>query len=310
MKGKAGFALVIVLVAVTLLVSLVTVFISEVYLEAGSARASIDSTQGGLYAEGGITGARQLLSVELASRSYTTLEDSWSKPIVIKEPKGNGKLTVTIEDESAKFNLNSISLPNGTDNTQYFETGKRLFKALKLPSEPLEAIADWIDEGAVPRPGGAEADWYKSGKLPYTPRNKPLLTLEEVKRVKGVAGIYEIMRPFVTVYSEQGYGAPASPVNINTAPKEVLMALDERISSQMADRIIQFRKETPFQNPAELTQVPGMEQITTQLLTRISTKGSVFRIRSDCYINGITRSIEAVLKISGSVSSILYWREY
>jgi len=176
--------------------------------------------------------------------------------------------------------------------------------------EPLYAIADWIDEEETPRSGGAEADWYLSQKQPYRPRNKPLLTLEEAKRIKGVAAIFDKIRPFVTVYGDQAAGSPAAPLNINTAPKELLMAIDERISASMADRIIAFRKETPFKNPAELAQVPGMEQISTALLTRISTKGSVYRIRSDGMVNGVTRSIETVVRMNGTNSTVLYWREY
>lgn len=310
MNNRGGFVLVIVLVATALLVSLVTVFISEVYLETGSTRASIDTAQGSLFAEGGITGARQLLGFELGSRSYSTLNDTWARPLIIDDPQGQGQLRISIEEENSKLNLNAIALPNGSYNQTYFEMAQRLFSILKLPLEPLEAVADWIDEGDTPNPGGAEASWYRSQKQPYDPRNKPLVTLEEAKKVKGMAELFNTASPYLTVYGDQPGSAVSAPVNINTAPKQVLMALDERISASLADRIIQYRQETPFKIPAELGQVPGMEQISTGLLTRISTKGTVFRIRADGVVNNATRSIEAVVRLSGSTTSIIYWREY
>lgn len=310
MNDRGGFVLVVVLVAVALLVSLITVFISEVYLETGSTRASLDSTQGSLYAAGGVSGAQKLLGFELGNRSYSSLNDSWAKPLLIDEPQGHGQLQISITEETGKLNLNAIALPNGSFNQAYYETAQRLFSQLKLPQEPLDAIADWIDEGDTPNPGGAEADWYLAQKQPYRPRNKPLLTLEEARRIKGVAAVFDRISPFVTVYGDQPAGSPAAPININIAPKELLMALDDRISATLADRIIQHRAETPFKHPAELGQVPGMEQISTSLLTRISTKGTVFRIRADGLINGVTRTVEAVVRMNGSTSNIIYWREY
>lgn len=310
MNRQGGFVLIIVLVAVALLVSLVTVFISEVYLEVGSTRASLESTQGSLYATAGINGARRLLGTELSDRSYSSLNDTWATPLMIPDPQGQGALRITIVEENSKLNLNAIALPNGTLNQSYYEIGQRLFRVLKLPLDPLDAVADWVDEGDTPHPGGAEIGWYQGLKQPYRPRNKPLLTLEELKRVKGMAELFAAVSPFVTVYGDMPTGAPAAPININTASKELLMALDDRMNESLAQRIIDHRKETPFRHPAELGQVPGMAQITTGLLTRISTKGNVFRIRSEGMMNNVVRGIEAVVRLNGSNASVLYWREY
>jgi general secretion pathway protein K len=308
MSSQRGFVLVIVLVMVVLLTSLVTVFINEVYLETGSSRNSVDTTQGSLFAEGGMSGAQELLAIALNNQSYSSLADHWAKPLVLDEEQG--QLRISIEEENSKLNLNAIAFPNGTYNQVYHDIALRLFKQLKVPLEPLDAIADWIDEEDTPHPGGAEADWYTAQKQPYRPRNKPLVTLEEMKRIKGVAEQFDRIRPFVTVYGDQAAGG-AAPININTAPRELLLALDERMTESLADRILEYRKATPFKHPAELSQVTGMQQIAPALLTRISVKGSVYRIRSEGMVNGTTRTIEAVIRSSGSSSpSILYWREY
>lgn len=307
MNNSRGFVLVLVLVVTALLTGLVTVFINEVYLETGSSRNSIDAAQGSLFAEGGITGAQQLLTMTLNSQSYSTLSDHWAKPLVFDEEQG--QLRISIEEENSKLNLNAIAFPNGTNNDPYRDIALRLFKQLKLPLDPLDAIADWIDEEETPKPGGAEADWYLSRKQPYRPRNKPLATVEELKRIKGIADLFDRIRPFITVYGDQP-GAAVAPININTASRELLLALDERMTETLAERIIEHRATTPFKHPAELGQVPGMQQIATALLTRISTKGSVYRVRAEALVNGTTRTIEAVVRIGGGSPSILYWREY
>lgn len=309
MNGRGGFILVVVLLIVTLLVSLVTVFISQVYLESGAAKGYFEASQSSLYAAGGVQGGAQLLQQELKNRSYSSLDDTWARPLTLDDPL-QGRLRIIIEDEGAKLNLNAIVLPNGTFNQQYYDMARRLFSILKLPLEPLDAVADWVDEDSTPNPGGAESSWYQGQKEPYLPRNRPLITLEELRMVKGMAEIFDTLRPFVTVYANSGGSVVAAPININTASREILMALDEQIDKGMAERIISYRKENPFKNTAELGRVAGMEQISTRLQTRISTKGTVFRIWSEGVTGGTARTVEAVLRVNGSMANTLYWREY
>ncbi len=309
MSGRRGFVLVVVLVVVALLTSLTVLFINEVYLEVTAEHNARDAAQGSLFAQGGITGALQLLTATAGSQSYTTLNDLWAKPILLDEEQG--ELRIAIEDETGKLNLNMVSLPNGSFNEPYRLMALRLFTLLKLPPELVETLADWTDEGDTPHPNGAESSWYQSLKPPYLPRNSYLKTVDELALVKGFAGApLQRIRPFVTVYGDLPPGAPAAPININTAPKEVLMALDERIGSTLADRIIVYRRDTPFKTAADLAQVPGMEGIAPSLLTRIATKGAVYRIRSEATVNGVTRTIEAVVRLGGASPDILYWREY
>lgn len=309
MRQQRGFVLVVVLVVVALVTTLTMLFINEVYLEIGSSRNAVDASQGSLFAQGGITGALQLLTRTAGTQSYTTLNDLWARPILLDEEQG--QLKVTIEDETAKLNLNQIVLPNGSFNDAYHAMYLRLLARLKLPAELAETVADWIDEGDTPHPNGAEAAWYLALKQPYRPRNNYLTTLEELALVKGYAGVpLQQLLPFVTVYGDMPAGAPAAPVNINTAPREVLEALDDRISSALADRIIEYRRTMPFKFPAELAQVPGMETIAPALLSKITTKGTVYRLHSVATVNGSTRTVEVVTRLTGGTSAILYWREY
>nr|WP_320017330.1 helix-hairpin-helix domain-containing protein [uncultured Desulfobacter sp.] len=51
--------------------------------------------------------------------------------------------------------------------------------------------------------------------------------------------------------------ADANKVNINTAPKEQLITL-KYVGDALADRIIEFRKSTPFTNIEEIMKVKGI----------------------------------------------------
>lgn len=49
----------------------------------------------------------------------------------------------------------------------------------------VAAVLDWQDEDAVPREGGAEAEWYTDhGRLP--PRNAPIRAIEELSLIRGL----------------------------------------------------------------------------------------------------------------------------
>jgi general secretion pathway protein K len=312
-SDNRGFALVITLIVTALLVALVTEFISEVYVDTSSRQSYVDAQKAGLLAESGVTGAIAMLQFALPKKSYTSLHDLWAKPIDL--PEEQGALRITIEDETARLSLNHISGANGVFNSEtdptgsYYGTAKRLFTNLKLPASDLcDAVADWTDIDDIPKPGGAESQWYTSRKPSVQAQNRPLYTVEELTLVKGFSSeVFGKIRPFVTVYGESNF---AAPININTAPKELLTALDERITDSVAEQIINYRKSISFQDKADLVKVPGMERIATGLLSRITAKSTIFRIRAEAQVNGTTRVVETVVSFAGGAPTTLYWREY
>jgi general secretion pathway protein K len=97
-------------------------------------------------------------------------------------------------------------------------------------------LADWLDSDDLTSSGGAETPYYQTLKPPYRARNGKLATLTELLLVRGFTPeIVGKLRPFVTVYPMQtGYD---QHININTAPKEVIVALDDKISDSMAERL-------------------------------------------------------------------------
>jgi len=313
-KGnQRGFALVITLIVTALLVALVVEFISEVYVDTTSRQSFVDAQKASLLAESGINGAIGIMKFSLPPKRYTSLFDIWAKPMDI--PEEQGSVRITVEDENAKLSLNHIAGTNGTfidtsDPTgSYYGTALRLFKKFNLPASDLcDAVADWFDRDEIPKPGGAESKWYMNLKNGYQAKNAPLDTLEELALIKGFSSeVLDKLRPLITVYAESGMTAP---ININTAPKEILTALDERISDSVAEQIIEYRKNTPFTDKSELVRVPGMEVISTGLQTRIATKSNVFRIRAEAEVNGTTRVIETVVNFASGTPVTLYWREY
>ena len=310
MRNQRGFALIITLIVTALLVAVVTEFIREVYVETTLRRSYRDGEQAVLMADSGIVGGVKLLQTVNATQTYTSLNDAWkAKPLHIEDERG--VLDVFIDEESGKLNLNAVIPPSGEYTGAYYAgVLNKLLTRLKLSTDLIDPLADWIDENADPHRSGAEAGWYKGLKPPYTPRNAPLQTLEELRLIKGFTStIYGALRPFITVYSDIP-GSPAAPVNINTAPPEILASLDDALSDDLVKRITDRRKNEPFKTTSDLVKIAGMEQIATRLQTRITTKGAVYRLMATSRIGETTRTIEAVVRVGGGTPEFLYWREY
>lgn len=67
-------------------------------------------------------------------------------------------------------------------------TGRRaLMKLPGMTSSQADSILDWLDPDETPRPHGAEAQWYSSHALPYSPRNALPVFLEELLLVRNVS---------------------------------------------------------------------------------------------------------------------------
>jgi general secretion pathway protein K len=308
LKNESGFALILTLVVTALMVAIVVEMIHQVYVDTSLSRGFRDGQQASLLAESGVTGGAKLLQMGLSGRTYTALSDRWATPIKLDDDAGS--LEISISEESGKINVNALVLPNGEYEPFTSAALKRLGVRLKLPGDVWSATADWLDSDDQPRSGGVESAYYRTLKPPYAARNSRLMTLTELTLVKGMTPeLLGTVRPYLTIYSDQA-GSPLSTVNINTASKEVLAALDDRIDDRLAERILEERRLQPFKSTAELSRVRGLDTVAIGLVGKISVKGNLFKITSVARVKDSGRTVEAVVRLTGGAPEFLSWQEY
>lgn len=308
MRGEKGFALVLTLIVTALMVAVLVEMIYQVSVDVSLSRGFRDGQQASLLAESGVTGGTKLLQLALQGKDYTSLSDAWASPIKLDDETGS--IQITIAEESGKISINDLVQPNGEYETFTQAALKRLGKRLQIPEDLWNTLADWLDSDDAPRTNGAETPYYQALKPPYAAHNARLTTLAELSLVRGGAPeLVTALRPFVTVYVAQP-GAPLSPVNINTASKEVLSALDEGIDERMAERILEERRLKPFKNSGELSRIAGADIISQRLAGKVSVKGSLFRITSVARVKETVRTVEVVVRMSGAAPEQLSWQEY
>jgi len=307
MIGRKGFALVLTLVITALMVAVTAELIHQVYVDTSLSRGFRDGQQASLLAESGIEGGKKLLQMALSGQDFSSLSDKWAQPFKLDDETGS--ITITAVEENGKICLNGLILPNGDYDSFTLETLKRLGSQLKLPVNLWPALADWLDSDDLVKSEGAESSYYMTLKSPYRARNGKLATLAELSLVKGFTPEVIIkLKPFVTVYAEKsGSLISKSRININTAPKEVLMALDKGIDDRLAARVLEERRLKPFKSVAELSRVSGLETISTGLQGFASVKGAVYLVTSVAQVKDTLRTVESVIRLS---DEILSWQEY
>jgi general secretion pathway protein K len=272
-----------------------------------------DSVRGSLIAEAGLAAARIALRETAKDFQYETLDQVWSRPVPPIE-LGEGTVLVTVEDEDRKINLNRLVLPNGNaPDEQRLAVFRKLLANLDIDPSLADAVVDWLDNDDTPRVGGAESAYYLSLPYAYRAKNDLFDTLDELRLVRGMTPErFEKIRPFATIYS-------SGKVNINTAPKEVLMALSAgqdaadagEIGASAADQIIEYRKGNPFRNARDIGNVsPALKDLyaRTRFPDLIDVKGTAFRVRSTGNVSGTYRTIDAVGLRSGNDIQWRYWR--
>jgi len=308
MRGEKGFALILTLIVTALMVAALVEMIHQVYVDISLSRGYRDAQQASLLAESGVTGGLIMLQLSLQGKEQTSLSDVWATPIKLDDETGT--IEISVVEESGMINLNSMVQPNGELEPFTLAALKRIGARLNIPEECWSALADWLDVDGQTRSNGAEIPYYGSLKPPYAARNGKLASYSELSLVRGFTPeVIARLKPFVTIHADQA-GAPLSQININTASKEVLAALDEGIDERMAARILEERRLKPFQTPGELSRIPGAEAISQRVVGKVSVKGAIFRISSIARVKESARTVEAVIRLSGGSPQTLSWQEY
>ena len=226
---------------------------------------------------------------------------------------GQTHIVYGIQDEERNINLNHASA----------ETLTALLNMCNAPhaQELANEVLAWRGESSITVPEYQE--------MGYSNKGEEFSAIEELIMVKNMTPeIYNSLKSLITVYG-------AGKVNINTAPKEVLMALGlgaaksdpqikENDAIELAARIISFRdNESGYFTTTELNTQKIREKLKlgditsdekTKIVDYLVTSGSIaavtqtFRIEATGYCGKSRRRISVVIQRTDP-PKILFWHE-
>jgi general secretion pathway protein K len=184
-----------------------------------------------------------------------SLDENWAK-YGLTVPVEGGSVAGKIQDQQGLYNLNNLAVTNPVELKFQREVFQRLLTHLDLPSALVDSVADWVDEDS----DGPKEDLAYLGKPePYRTANQFMVDIEELYRLEGFTDEnIKKLRPFVTAIPAHRQQQPPgqsvqvepTPINVNTAPKEVLDALFEG----KGEELMKLREKTAFKNQDDFGQ--------------------------------------------------------
>jgi len=287
--NERGIALVIVLWMLALMTILALAYSGMTRTESLLSHNMIHSAQARAQAESGIWLAVNDLLKRVKSRQFP----ADSSPVVIHSTQTDN-LTISIQDESGKIDLNKAS--------QQLLLG--LIKSAGIDHDQstrlVDAILDWRDRDSLTRVNGAEDQQYESMGYPYGAKDGTFNSIGELMQIRGMTpSLYKKLKPLITVHSTQ------SRIRLNSAPSSVLNALPD-MSVELMTRIMSGRSNN------ETAIIPSILPDSIRPLVFTSGQGNVYSVTSEATVKGITSRLRVtlVLKKSGNQPiTILKWQE-
>jgi general secretion pathway protein K len=300
--SERGVALLLALLTMVLLTIVVIEFTFSTQVDYRRATMWASSRRAAEVATGGLMLAAEVLRADFLYGNTDSYSDLWARELPPIDT-GVGLLSVRIEDEQGKINLNELATGALSPAGRRFSL---LLAKLQLDPNLASALADWVDRNDQPGPGplAAESEWYSRLNQPYVARNGPLRSYAELALVRGFTpDVMARLRRFVTVLSDG-----EEKLNVNTASAEVLAVYDPRLADEsLVRRIVEARSMVPFARVASLRAVPGMEAFSEEELDRMFTFATRwFRVRATGDVAGAMRSADALLRRDNGVSTVVY----
>lgn len=289
-RSDCGYILIAVLLVLAAATALVVESGRRAIRFASTVNSFRDTEEMGTVMKSGYLLAVNRVTEVLRTAGYVPLRD-----YTFDETVDGIKVSVTVSDNSARFNVNRIVHGSGIPNPENGDTLRRLLDGLGLDREIAAKLADYIDPDEVSQSSGGER----------SALNKPLSSLSELRYSMSDADAARLA-PHVTVWGE-------GVVNVNTAAPELLKALDPGMTDSLVGEIVERRKGRPFTTFEEFQKnVAGMDgtPLYIRIKPRISVSSSSFLVTIRAEKDGLVSRADAAFEIAGSSAATRFWKEY
>lgn len=235
LKRQQGVVIVVALFIVALVATMSYIMMSRLERDTRRTSMIIRNAQAEFYAQGSIAWAMDMLRNNWEKQKPNKIVDQ--TPITSPLIEVNGyKITSTIYDMQARFNLNNISTVEAQSDF------KRLIQmvAPDMSEEKVRDIVSAVFDWITPMAQQSEYNkYYLELPAPYRPAHRAMLTSNELHLVKGMTpALYNLLQPYITALPNQ------TAVNIREAPAPVLLTLSPILTPTTAKAMEQLREQS------------------------------------------------------------------
>ena len=269
MKQQQGIALITILVMVALATILAATIAKRQANTAENTAYLMRQNQSLLYAKSAEAFFSELLVDDADNAgAVDSLQENWAKPMPTF-PVEDGFVSGTLQDESGKFNLNSLVNDEGVPNPQAKLWFEKLLLRVGLPEKLSEAVIDWQDaDEEISGTMGAENSYYQGLPQGYLAANSKFHNVEELKLVRG----FEDQKYLQIVDYVSALPASDSKVNVNTAPAMLLASLDPKLDINAVVQALQKRQANleHFSNINDLWATEPFKQVSPDVQSQVN----------------------------------------
>jgi general secretion pathway protein K len=302
-SGSRGAAVVMAMLLAALAATIAATLLWQQQRWIGEHQHRRDQVQAQALAMAGVQWTRQIVFDNAPAGSIVHLGQPWALRLPAM-PIENGSIGGYIVDAQSRLNINNLS----TTSTAAISTRaalQRLFAALALPANLINAVGDWIDaDDKTSDPGGAEDAWYLAQPIATLAANAPVRRVGELLLVRDVGpASMARARPFVAALD-----APTA-VNVNTAPAEVLAAIVDGLDAEAAALLVASREKTPFATIGYFkARLPRPDMMTDESL--LDVKSDWFEVSIEAQQGDTLARARALLKRASTAGEwpIVVWQ--
>jgi len=320
MKNQKGFALILTLLMISMMVVVTLQFNRAVWSGLYGSSNLKEAGRLRLVARSGFECALVVLSEDASQNKVDSLREPWaqSRELSLQSTAlfEKGHFMVEISDLSGKIQINQLVDDKGDWRPAQRDLFKRFLLSKSFGLDPdnvlnlMDFIKDWLDPDEEITRFGAESGYYQGLEPPYACGNGPLQSLDRLTLIKGMSeelvfGTSEKqgIMPHLSLYGD-------GKININTAGPLVLQALSPEMTEDMVKDMIDYRKDptNDLTDPKWYRRVSGMDHIVFDD-NLVTTSSHYFEIKS----TGILEKMEQQLSVSvyrepGRPIQILQWK--
>ena len=281
---QAGVALLLAVVFIALLSAMVFSFLYEMEVDAVFVQNQGADFQARVAANSAVVNGMMVLAEQYASMLESGMPpvdsevdgSQWHLGAAF-EPLNEATMRTSIADEFGKINLNALLVYENGQPTRNdpLVNALREFFLLRDDSgyDPVDAIIDWLDynDGDAEEPEGAESDFYQGLENPYSCKNGPMTSIEELLLIRGITPeLYfgdpeqeqEPLSEYLTVHGDW-----RGRVNVNTAKVEVIAAMLAGHANNpdlgAAEQIYEEARMAPIDNASQLRRFIPEQPVDT-----------------------------------------------
>jgi general secretion pathway protein K len=309
-RKQRGVAVIMALLLTTLAITIVASLFWQQQVQVRTIENQRLQLQKQWILRGALDWAGLILREDAKYSSVDTLDEPWAVPLAetrLDQYVENGRddadaadatLSGSISDAQARYNLTNL-YTNGKIDPVEVAAFEQMLNNAHIDPALAQATADQMAAAQKIPPAGTANPVNQSGPLPMN-----LTQLDDLLAVPGFTPeMLDKLKNFVIFLPR------ATPVNVNTAPAEVLAARIDGLTLSDAATLVENRKKASFRDLANFAQqLPGSSLGVPSSQASVTT--NYFLVNGKVHMNRAGLEVQALIERSGTNTKLIWIREY